>query len=169
MGVKSGSSLFTAAYFFGVTIYFKTFWKLCYLPRSNKLTNSLRKQQLELLTRTWLGRAPLRVLGKQNSLFPLGPVIKCLLPLRSQGRSVKKGVTYTGSMLISWLNSKLLLSVILTPVVAAARWVSNIKMSSFSACAIFGILQNIRVFLVIQSIEVNPRLNNAKRVSKNSS
>ena len=29
MGVTSGSSLFTAAYFFGVTIYFKTFWKPC--------------------------------------------------------------------------------------------------------------------------------------------
>ena len=27
MGVKSGSSLFTATYFFGVTIYFKIFWK----------------------------------------------------------------------------------------------------------------------------------------------
>ena len=27
MGVTSCSSLFTAAYFFGVTVYFKTFWK----------------------------------------------------------------------------------------------------------------------------------------------
>ena len=28
-GVTSGSSLFTAVYFFGVTVYFKTFWKPC--------------------------------------------------------------------------------------------------------------------------------------------
>ena len=32
MGVKSGSSLFTAAYFFVVTVYFKTFWKPCDYP-----------------------------------------------------------------------------------------------------------------------------------------
>ena len=43
--------------------------------------------------------------------------------------------TYTGSILISWLRSKLLLSVMLTFVVAAARWDSNKIISSFSACA----------------------------------
>ena len=41
IGVTSGSSLFTAAYFFGVTIYFKTFWKPWYYNSLNFVTGLL--------------------------------------------------------------------------------------------------------------------------------
>jgi len=37
-------------------------------------------------------------------------------------------------MVINWRNNKLLLSVMFTPVVAAARWDSNCRISSFSIC-----------------------------------
>ena len=42
--------------------------------------------------------------------------------------------THTGSMLMSWLRSKLLLSVMVTPLVAAAKWHSNSRIPSFSTC-----------------------------------